>query len=241
MPDDQSPGVLAEFDETARAYDRLVGRNPGYHRHLALSARRMGVPGGGRGLHLLDVGCGTGASTAALLRAAPHARITAVDGSESMLACAQEKSWPESVRFVHAPLEDLAEAGVDGPFDGILAAYLVRNLHDPDLGVRMLRDLLSPGAPLAVHEYTLEPRPHVRALWSWVCWTVIIPLGKLATGKAGLYRYLWRSVLDFDGPARLARRLSEADFTDVEVKPMDGWQRDIVHTVLGRRSQEKTE
>ena len=48
--------VPAAFDTGAAAYDRLVGANPGYHAHLRLSARRMRLPGDGRGLHLLDAG-----------------------------------------------------------------------------------------------------------------------------------------------------------------------------------------
>ena len=92
----------------------------------------MRIPDGGKGLRLLDVGCGTGASTAALLAAAPHAEIVAVDASGGMLAQARAKSWPSSVTFVHSRIEDLADAGVSGPFDGILAAYLVRNLDDKD-------------------------------------------------------------------------------------------------------------
>ena len=55
------------FDAGADAYDGLVSANPGYHDHLRLSAQRMQLPDEGRGLRLLDIGCGTGASTAALL------------------------------------------------------------------------------------------------------------------------------------------------------------------------------
>ncbi|MGE5697114.1 MAG: ubiquinone biosynthesis methyltransferase UbiE, partial [Candidatus Sericytochromatia bacterium] len=56
----------------------MVGANPGYHEHLRISTRRMRIPNRGRGLRLLDAGCGTGASTAALLEAAPDAEIVAV-------------------------------------------------------------------------------------------------------------------------------------------------------------------
>src|ERR1700760_406231 len=120
--------VPAAFDAGAFAYDRLVGANPGYHEHLRLSARRMRLPDGGRGLRLLDAGCGTGASTAALLAVAPRAGITAIDASGEMLARARAKLWPDTVRFVHAPVEELAEAGIYGPFDAVFAAYLIRNV-----------------------------------------------------------------------------------------------------------------
>jgi ubiquinone/menaquinone biosynthesis C-methylase UbiE len=109
------------------------------------------LPNQGRGLRLLDAGCGTGASTAALLSVAPHADIVAIDASRGMLDEAKNKSWPSSVRFVHTPVEGLAENGIVGPFDGILAAYLIRNLSDPDTQLKALRNLLAPGATLAVH------------------------------------------------------------------------------------------
>ncbi|MGH3927469.1 MAG: class I SAM-dependent methyltransferase, partial [Pseudonocardiaceae bacterium] len=117
--------VPGEFDTAAASYDRLVAASPGYHENLARSAGRMQLPGDGAGLHLLDLGCGTGASTAALLAAAPQAGITAVDASAGMLARAREADWPAGVSFVHARAEELAAAGVHGPYDGIFAAYLV--------------------------------------------------------------------------------------------------------------------
>ena len=106
--------VPAAFDVGAAAYDRLVGANPGYHEHLAISARRMQIPDGGRGLRLLDAGCGTGASTAALLSAAPEAEIVAIDASHGMLQVARAKTWPSSVTFLEGRIEDLADLGVLG-------------------------------------------------------------------------------------------------------------------------------
>lgn len=226
--------VPEAFDTGAAAYDGLVGANPGYHRHLRLSAQRMELPDGGRGLALLDIGCGTGASTAALLRAAPHAKIVAVDGSAGMLAHARTKAWPATVSFVHSRAEDLAQAGVTGPFDGILAAYLIRNLPDPDPVLRELRGLLKPGGVFAAHEYSVRDSRRAAAIWNLVCKTVIIPAGRLRTGDAELYRYLQRSVNEFDGAARFRERLRDNGFVNVRSLGMPGWQHGIVHTFLGR-------
>ena len=230
LPKSEVPGA---FDVGARAYDQLVGANPGYHDHLRISARRMRIPNGGRGLRLLDAGCGTGASTAALLEAAPHAEIVAVDASAGMLAEAAAKSWPDSVRFVHTPIERLADAGVHGPFDGILAAYLLRNLDDPDAQLRAFREILRPGATLTVHEYSVRDSRAAAAIWNAVCWGIIIPAGWRRTRDSTLYRHLWRSVKTFDGAADFQRRLAAAGFTGVHSETMPGWQRDIVHTFLG--------
>jgi ubiquinone/menaquinone biosynthesis C-methylase UbiE len=224
--------VPAAFDVGAGAYDRMVGANPGYHAHLRLSARRMRLPGNGAGLRLLDAGCGTGASTAALLAVAPQAEIVAVDASAGMLDEALAKSWPPSVRFVRGRIEDLPRLGVGGPFDGILAAYLVRNLSDPDAQLRAFRALLRPGATLAVHEYSVRDSRSATAVWHAVCWGIIIPTGWRHTRDTALYRHLWRSVLTFDGAARFRNRLHEAGFDAVHGETMPGWQRNIVHTFL---------
>jgi ubiquinone/menaquinone biosynthesis C-methylase UbiE len=230
LPRSAVPGA---FDAGARAYDRLVGANPGYHAHLRLSARRMGVPEGGRGLRVLDAGCGTGASTAALLTVAPHAEITAIDASAGMLERAGTKPWPPSVRFVHTPVEGLAGAGVNGPFDFVFAAYLIRNLDDPDAELRALRGLLRPGGTFVAHEYSVRDSAVATAVWHAVCWSIIIPSGRVLTRDATLYRHLWRSVLGFDGAARFRRRLRDAGFTEVRSATMTGWQRGVAHTFKG--------
>lgn len=226
--------VPAAFDVGAAAYDGLVGANPGYHEHLRISARRMGLPNQGRGLRLLDAGCGTGASTAALLAAAPEAEIVALDASAGMLAQAKAKDWPSSVRFVHSRVEDLAEAGVTGPFDGIFAAYLLRNLADPAATLREFGTLLRPGGTLAIHEYSVRDSAVARVVWNFVCYAVIIPLGRVRTGDAGLYRHLRSSVNSFDGVAAFRDRLGTNGFTAVIAETMPGWQRNVVHTFLAK-------
>ncbi|WP_101949196.1 class I SAM-dependent methyltransferase [Mycobacterium sp. 3519A] len=224
--------VPGAFDAGAASYDKLVGANPGYHAHLRISAQRMRIPNGGRGLRLLDAGCGTGASTAALLAAAPHAQIVAVDGSAGMLAQARSKTWPESVRFVHSRIEHLTDTGVVGPFDGIFAAYLIRNIDDRDAQLRSFGSLLQPGATLAIHEYSVRDSRVATAIWNAVCAAIIIPSGRLRTGDAALYRYLRRSVNEFDGASVFRNRLRDNGFVNVRSASMPGWQRNIVHTFL---------
>ncbi|GAA2264118.1 class I SAM-dependent methyltransferase [Streptomyces amakusaensis] len=221
--------VLA-FDHAAPAYDRLTALNPGYRAGLLRSARRLRLPREGDGARVLDLGCGTGASTAALLRAWPRARITAVDASPGMLRRALAKPWPAGVRFRHLTAEEAATRGEER-YDAVFAAYLFRNLTDPDGVLRAVRSLLRPGGRLAVHEYSLSGALRHRALWEAVCRTVIIPAGSL-TGDRALYRHLWRSVLDFDTAPAFTARLAGAGFTGVRAVPLTGWQTGIAHTFL---------
>ncbi|MFB6508228.1 methyltransferase domain-containing protein [Streptomyces sp. NPDC002466] len=220
------------FDHAARTYDSLTSLNPGYHTDLLRSARRLRLPDDGAGLHVLDLGCGTGASTRALLRAAPRARITAVDASAGMLCRALAKPWPARVRFLHLTAEEITSAG-EGPFDAVFAAYLFRNVTDPDAVLGSVRALLRPGGRISAHEYTLSGRRLHRALWTAVCRGVVIPAGTL-TGDRALYRHLWHSVIAFDTAPAFADRLTRAGLTGVRVAPVAGWQTGIVHTFLAR-------
>ena len=240
MPERRRPSapVPDPYDTVARGYDRLVNASPGYHQQLLLSARRMGLPGDGAGLRLLDIGCGTGASTAALLSVAPRATVVAVDASQQMLDRAKAKKWPGSIRFVRARVERLAEAGVTGLFDGVLAAFVISELTDLDAGLRIIRGLLRPGAPLAVHERSVADSLGAQLRWSVACWGVVIPVGGLVTGDAGFYRQRWRAGRQFDSIEGFERRLDRAGFVDLRTQTVAGWEERIVHTWLGRRPAE---
>ncbi|MBL1086569.1 methyltransferase domain-containing protein [Streptomyces actinomycinicus] len=234
MPLLRDADLTAAFDHAARSYDTLVAANPGYHAHLRRSARRLCLPGDGRGLNLLDLGCGTGASTAALAAVLPGAEITAVDASPGMLRRAARRPWPRPVRFVHAPVEHLADAGVTGPFDAVFAAYLLRNTADPDAVLASALRLLAPHGRLAVHEYALSGRAAHRAVWNAVCGGLVLPVAALL-GDGALYRHLRRSVIAFDTAEQLGERVRRAGFERVRVLPLPGWQTGITHTVVARR------
>ncbi|MGW1958092.1 methyltransferase domain-containing protein [Streptomyces sp. NPDC001920] len=228
--------LAAAFDHAARGYDTLVAANPGYHAHLRRSARRLGLPGRGEGLRLLDLGCGTGASTAALRSVLPGAAVTAVDASAGMLRRAALKPWADGVTFVHTPVERLTPAGVGGPFDAVFAAYLFRNVSDPDAVLALARDLLKPGGRLGVHEYTLSGRRVDRVVWTAVCRGIVQPAATVL-GDGELYRHLWRSVVGFDTADRFARRVRAAGFERVRSLPLPGWQTGITHTFVARRAE----
>lgn len=227
--------LAAAFDHAAPRYDTLVAANPGYHSQLRRSARRLGLPRPGAGLRVLDLGCGTGASTAALRSVLPAADITAVDASPGMLERAGAKPWDDGVRFVCAPAEALTEAGVRGPFDAVFAAYLFRNVADPDAVLGAVHGLLAPHGRLAVHEYTLSGRPAHRAVWTAVCRGMVLPVAA-ALGDGDLYRHLWRSVVEFDTVDAFTDRVRRSGFDGVRALPLPGWQTGITHTVVARRA-----
>lgn len=231
------------FDRGAAHYDLLVGLNPGYHAELrraavALAERTTSADGGPR---VIDLACGSGASTRALLDALPGATVRGLDASAGMLAQARAKEWPDGVRFEEATAGalDVDRLG-RGRWDGVLTAYLYRNVAAADRA-RALAEvfaLLAPGSWLVVQEYSVRGRREARWRWNAVCWLGIIPLGVLLDRNLGLYTYLWRSVLDFDSVQEFGDRLAAAGFVDIARHDADGWQRGILHTFVARKPGE---
>ena len=232
--------LAAAFDHGAHAYDRLVALNPGYHGQLRRSARRLGLAGGGAGQRVLDLGCGTGASTAALVSVLPQAEVVGIDASGGMLERARSKHWPPTVTFVRAAVEDLPAGVVKGPFDAVFAAYLFRNVADRDAVLSTVHHLLVPGGRIAVHDYALSGRRVDHVVWAAVYHMVVLPLG-VVTGDRDLYRHLWHSVDAFDTAFAFGDRLRRAGFAQVRVLPLPGWQTGITHTLLGRRPARETD
>lgn len=243
--------LTAAFDEVAPRYDLMVALNPGYHAHLRMAADGLvewllrSQSGSEPPLiQLLDLGCGSGASTRAVLEAAQAAglrfAIVGADASAGMLDQARAKSWPASVRFEVGQAEEIVGShewlGLDDPIQAVFAAYLFRNVAERDKLLAGLFDVLADGGVLVVQEYSIAgSRLWSKALWTAVCWLAIIPLGWLTSRRSLLYRYLWRSVRSFDSVQAFVDRLYGAGFVDVEVRAVPGWQRGILHTFRARK------
>jgi ubiquinone/menaquinone biosynthesis C-methylase UbiE len=240
--------VLSDaFDRAAPTYDAMVALSPGYHAQLRTAARllvdRLPRPeSGDRPVTVLDLGCGSGASTRALLDAwAAHPgspstlEVTGVDASEGMVVQARAKAWPAAVDFTVADAVTHLESVPDGSVDGVLAAYLLRNVPDRQRLVQEVARVLRPGGAAAVHDYSVAGNTRARVTWAAVCHGVIIPLAALKRSDVPLHRYLYTSVRDFDSVARICERLLRAGLVDLHHHAYGGWQRDLVHTVVGSR------
>ncbi|GAA3092268.1 class I SAM-dependent methyltransferase [Streptomyces rectiviolaceus] len=110
--------------------------------------------------HIVDLGCGTGAGTFALLTRFPEARVTAVDASASHLnrlrARAETLGLADRVRTVPADLDaDWPELGRP---ELVWASASMHHMADPDRALREAHDLLAPGGLFAVVELADFPR-----------------------------------------------------------------------------------
>ncbi len=239
--------VLADaFDRAAPTYDAMVALSPGYHDQLrtaaeALVERLSAVRSQeGAALRVLDLGCGSGASTQAVLdawsaggRQADGLSITGVDASEGMLGQARRKRWPANVTLVVSDAVTYLEALPSGSVDGVLAAYLLRNVPDRNRLVTEVARVLRPGGGVVIHDYSVAGSARARAVWAAVCHGIIIPLAVVMRSDVLLHRYLYTSVRDFDSVRRICERLLCAGLVDVRYRSYPGWQHGLVHTVAG--------
>lgn len=110
--------------------------------------------------HIVDLGCGTGAGTFALLARFPEAEVTAVDASADHLhrlrAKAEKLGAADRVRTVAADL-DADWPGLGRP-ELVWASASMHHMADPDRTLRMVHDLLAPGGLFAVVELAGFPR-----------------------------------------------------------------------------------
>lgn len=110
---------------------------------------------------VLDLGCGTGAGTFALLARFPEAHVTAVDASVEHLQRLRDKACERGVqarvRTVQADLDDPARLDLGAP-DLVWASASLHHLADPDRVLHRVHDVLAPGGLLAVVELAGFPR-----------------------------------------------------------------------------------
>jgi ubiquinone/menaquinone biosynthesis C-methylase UbiE len=238
--------VLADaFDRAAPTYDAMVALSPGYHAQLLTAAEalvdRLPARGaGGAALHVLDLGCGSGASTSAVLDAWAARRgssdglcLTGVDASEGMVAQARAKTWPANATLVVSDAVAHLEGLPSGSVDGVLACYLLRNVPDRARLLAQVARVLRPGGGVVIHDYSVAGSARAKAIWALVCHGVILPLAVLKRSDVPLHRYLYTSVRDFDSVARICERLLGAGLVDVKHRSFSGWQHGLVHTVAG--------
>lgn len=128
------------FDSVARLYEAT---RPGYTAELVeFVAATAGI---GPGSPVLEVGCGTGQLTEALVPLG--CALTATDLGASMIEVARERVPGDGVTFQAAAFEDLDAS--PGSFDLIISAAAFHWI-DPEVRFRQAARLLRPGGWLAV-------------------------------------------------------------------------------------------
>jgi SAM-dependent methyltransferase len=144
---------------SSSAYEAFMGR---WSRRLAPSFLDWLSPE--PGLRWLDVGCGTGALTTAILRKADPARIVGCDPAEAFIEHAR--------RTVDSPLAAFEIAGIDNlphietGFDRIVSGLVMNFLPDPDAALEAMKARLGSDGRIAVYVWDYaEGMEFLRIFW----------------------------------------------------------------------------
>jgi demethylmenaquinone methyltransferase / 2-methoxy-6-polyprenyl-1,4-benzoquinol methylase len=167
---------------------------------------------------VLDLCCGTGDMTLALLRLRPeHGRpVLAADFAHQMLIRGAAKFGSRGAialeaDALHLPLPD-------GSIDLLTTAFGFRNLANYRAGLEEFSRVLKPGGELGILDFS-EPGGLTGKVYAFYFRRVLPAVGSLISGVSGPYRYLPRSVHRFPPPAALLETMQAVGFEQVTWSP----------------------
>jgi len=218
--DQASARIRRMFGEIARRYDLLnhllsLGIDRSWRRRTVKL-----VPPGDHAAPILDVCTGTGDLALAYWRASGKAtRIVGADFCRPMLAIGSRKyrraAAGDRVTLVEADTMRLPFP--DGTFQIVCVAFGLRNLSDPDKGLREMFRVCRPGGRVAVLEFSMPTACPLRAVYGWYFHRVLPWVGEaLAGNRQGAYNYLPASVGGFPQADALAERMQAAGLGSVK-------------------------
>jgi len=167
---------------------------------------------------VLDVCCGTGDMTTALLKhRPPEGRpILAADFARAMLSRGARKLQGRGVvaleaDALHLPLRS-------GSLDLIVTAFGFRNLANYEAGLREFHRVLKPGGQLGILEFS-EPPGLAGKAYAVYFRRVLPAIGRLICGKDGPYNYLPTSVGNFPSPPATLSLMRTAGYAECVWQP----------------------
>jgi demethylmenaquinone methyltransferase / 2-methoxy-6-polyprenyl-1,4-benzoquinol methylase len=171
-----------------------------------------------RDARILDICCGTGDMTLALLRRRPEGAepVLAGDFSPAMLAIARKKLPATHAKIIQADALHLPVD--DGSLDLITTAFGFRNLANYQAGLAEFLRVLAPGGELGILDFS-EPGGLIGKLYAFYFRRILPWLGDRISGQGSAYSYLPESVAKFPAPPVLREMMRKAGFTSVSWTP----------------------
>ena len=207
--------VRGIFNSIAPSYDLLNHLlSMGLDRHWWSSAARtfrntLKDPNA----RVLDICCGTGDMTRALLaqRPANAEPVTGLDFSAEMLTRARGKYSDANALWVEGDAMQLPYE--DNSFDLVTSAFGFRNLTNYAAGLAEIYRVLKPGGRIGILECN-QPDGFSGALYTLYFRHILPIVGGLISGDRAAYRYLPASVARFPRPPQMVNLMSEAGFVE---------------------------
>ena len=167
---------------------------------------------------ILDICCGTGDLTMALLHHRPAGArpILAADFARAMLSRGAQKfegrgAIALEADALHLPLRSAS-------LDLVITAFGFRNLANYETGLEEFHRVLRPGGQLGILEFS-EPGGLLGKAYAVYFRRVLPTIGRLVCGKQAPYNYLPASVGNFPPPAEMLALMSRCKFDRAAWQP----------------------
>lgn len=165
--------------------------------------------------HVLDIGCGTGATTLAIARAlAPDGSCTGADLSQMLIDRARQRAAaePEGIHVMFRS-GDASRLDGTGPFDMAVSRFGVMFFEDPVAAFARIRAAMVPGAPLAAIAWRAPAENPFMTCAERVAAPLLPPLPPIRPGAPGQFA--------FADPEHVRTILSESGWRDAAISPID--------------------
>jgi len=139
-----------------------------------------------------------------------------VDPSFAMLAEGRRRRRP------FFPVQAAGEALPfrDGSLNGVVSAFVMRNLEDLERTMQECRRVLRPGGRLVILEFFPPTSPLIRTFFRIYLGGVVTWTYRLLTRRGGDAAWLYRSIAEFRTPKSFQDLVESCGFADLRMRPL---------------------
>ncbi len=209
---DKKSQVRKIFDTIAFRYD-FLNHLLSFGTDIYWRKKALKLTGINKDSTLLDVACGTG-DFAITAKKMGVCKIFGADFSLNMLKLFREKSgWIAGHNF-----QTVAEKMPvkENSVTNITVAFGVRNFYDIKEGFNSFYNVLSKDGKATVLEFRLPSKPVFKCLYKFYFKNILPVIGGIISGDREAYKYLPRSVEEFDEKINLPELLKNSGFKKIE-------------------------
>ncbi len=140
------------YDRTAAVYDlcEAITETFGYRKWRKLLWGKV------EGIHILEVGVGTGKNFSCY---PPDVVVTAIDFSDRMLKRAKDRASEQKVKACLQQMDIQNLNFADNTFDTVVASFVFCSVPDPVRGLREVHRVCKPGGQIILLEHVLSANP----------------------------------------------------------------------------------
>ena len=203
------------FDDVARRYDLTndvlsMGQDRRWRREVLAAVDPM------PGEHVLDLAAGTGTSSEPFRERG--AVVVPCDFSVGMLQEGKRK-------LPHLPFtagDGTQLPFADDTFDAVTISFGLRNIVDPDAGLREMLRVTRPGGRLVVCEFSSPVVELFRTVYIEYLMKALPSIARAVSSSPDAYVYLAESIRAWPDQAGLAARIEAAGWGQVEWRNLTG-------------------